>query len=53
MWWKRNQVSFETKIIPADGKIDGDPIVVHLMKYYKKYGYNDFILALGAQRNSN
>ena len=45
---KGTRLGFETKIIPKPMvKLDGDPIVVHLMKYYKKYGYNDFILALG------
>ena len=38
----------ETNIIPKPMvKIDKDPIVVHILKHYYKYGFNDFILALG------
>ena len=27
--------------------IDDEPIVVHIMRIYKKYGFNNFILATG------
>jgi len=38
----------ETKVIPKPMvKIDRDPILVHILKLYHKYGYSDFILALG------
>ena len=45
---KGTRLGFETKIIPKPmAKIDKDPIVTHIINYYKKFGYNDFILALG------
>ena len=28
-------------------KLIKSPIIVHIINYYKKFGYNDFILALG------
>ena len=28
-------------------KIDKDPIILHIINYYVKFGYDDFILALG------
>ena len=28
-------------------KLNKDPIVLHIINYYKKFGYKDFILALG------
>ena len=38
----------ETKIIPKPMvKIDKDPIIVHILKHYYRYGYKEFILALG------
>ena len=45
---KGTRLGFETKIIPKPmAKIDKDPIIIHIINYYKKFGYNDFILALG------
>ncbi|MDC3356347.1 sugar phosphate nucleotidyltransferase [Candidatus Pelagibacter ubique] len=45
---KGTRLGFETKIIPKPmAKIDKDPIIMHIINYYKKFGYNDFILALG------
>ena len=32
-------------------KIGKDPILVHVMKIYEKYGFNKFILALGYKKN--
>ncbi|MDB9983395.1 sugar phosphate nucleotidyltransferase [Candidatus Pelagibacter sp.] len=47
-----SRLSEETKKIPKPmvnvGKI---PILVHIMNIYSKYGYNDFILALGYKKN--
>ncbi len=37
-----------TKTIPKPMvKVAGKPILLHIMKIYSKYGYNDFILSLG------
>ena len=45
---KGTRLGYETKIIPKPmAKIDKDPIIMHIINYYKKFGYNDFILALG------
>ena len=45
---KGTRLGFETKIIPKPmAKIDKDPIVLHIINYYKKFGFSDFILALG------
>ena len=45
---KGTRLGFETKFIPKPmAKIDKDPIILHIIKYYKKYGFNEFILALG------
>ena len=45
---KGTRLGFETKIIPKPmAKIDNDPIILHIINYYKKFGYKDFILALG------
>ena len=49
---KGTRLGFETKIIPKPmAKIDKDPIVLHIMNYYMKFGFNDFILALGYKGN--
>ena len=43
-----SRLSEETKIIPKPlVKIGNKPILWHIMKYYKSYNINDFILALG------
>ena len=50
---KGTRLGFETKIIPKPmAKIDNDPIVLHIMNYYMKFGFNDFILALGCNVKS-
>ena len=47
---------FGTRIAEANGpkpmvKIGNKPILYHIIKYYKKFGYNDFIVALGYKGN--
>ena len=45
---KGTRLGFETKILPKPMvKLDQDPIIIHIINYYKKFGYKDFILALG------
>jgi glucose-1-phosphate cytidylyltransferase len=45
---KGTRLGFETKLIPKPmAKIDNEPIIIHIIKYYYKFGYNEFILALG------
>ena len=45
---KGTRLGFETKILPKPMvKLNKDPIVLHIINYYKKFGYKDFILALG------
>ena len=45
---KGTRLGFETKIIPKPMvRINKDPIILHILNYYKKYGYSEFILALG------
>ena len=42
------RLSEYTKDIPKPMvKINGIPIIVHIMKHYFKYGYKDFYVALG------
>ena len=42
----------ETKIKPKPlVKIGNKPIIIHLIKYYKSYGYKDFIVCLGYKGN--
>lgn len=42
------RLGFETNLIPKPMvKIDKDPIILHLLKYFNRYGFNDFILAVG------
>lgn len=46
------RLSEETKIIPkALVKIGNKPIIIHLIKYYKSFGYTDFIICLGYKGN--
>lgn len=47
---------FGTRIAEANGPkpmvtIGNKPILYHIMKYYKKFGYNDFIVATGFKSN--
>ena len=45
---KGTRLGVDTKTVPKPMiKIDKDPILVHILKLYEKYGYKDFILALG------
>ena len=45
---KGTRLGFETKLVPKPMvKLDNYPILVHIMNYYFKYGYKEFILALG------
>ena len=45
---KGTRLGLETKTIPKPmAKIDNDPIILHIINYYIKFGYKDFILALG------
>ena len=42
------RISEYTKTIPKPMiKINGKPILLHIMKHYAKYGYKDFYIALG------
>jgi glucose-1-phosphate cytidylyltransferase len=42
------RISEYTKSIPKPMiKINGTPILVHIMKHYAKFGFNDFYIALG------
>ena len=46
------RLSEETKKIPKPMvKIGSEPILVHILKIYYKFGFNDFILALGYKSN--
>ena len=45
---KGTRISEETYLIPKPMvKIGNIPILIHIMNIYKKFGYKDFILALG------
>ncbi len=45
---KGTRLGFETKIIPKPmALLDKDPIILHIINYYKKFGYTEFILAIG------
>ena len=47
-----SRLSEETKIKPKPMvKIGKEPILIHIMKIYSRYGFNDFILALGYKKN--
>ncbi len=47
-----SRLSEETNIVPkALVKIGNKPIIIHLMKYYKSYGYKNFIICLGYKGN--
>ena len=41
-----------TKKIPKPMvKVAGSPIIIHIMKHYIKFGYNDFVIAVGYKGN--
>ena len=45
---KGTRLSEETRVIPKPlVKIGNKPILVHIMNYYKKFGIDEFILAVG------
>ena len=47
-----SRLSEETNKIPKPMvKIGKKPILIHIMNIYSKYGFNDFILALGYKKN--
>ena len=42
------RLSEYTKTIPKPMvKVAGQPILLHIMKHYYKYGFNDFYIAIG------
>ena len=48
---KGSRLSELTKKIPKPMvKINNLPIIVHIMKHYSKYGFNDFIIAAGYKK---
>jgi glucose-1-phosphate cytidylyltransferase len=49
---KGSRLSELTKKIPKPMvRINNIPIIVHIMKHYSKYGFNDFIIAAGYKKN--
>lgn len=49
---KGTRLGFETKLIPKPMvKIGTKPIIQHLIEYFIKFGYKDFILAIGYKGN--
>mgnify|MGYP003997069427 FL=1 len=38
---------YSSKIPKPMIKINGIPIIVHIMKHYSNYGFDDFVIALG------
>lgn len=49
---KGTRLSEETKIIPKPlVKIGRKPILLYIINYYKKFGFNDFIIAAGYKGN--
>ena len=45
------RISEYTKTIPKPMvKINGTPIVLHIMKHFSKYGFKDFLIAAGYKR---
>ena len=48
-----SRLSEETKTKPKPMvKIGKEPILIHIMKIYEKYGFNKFVLALGYKKNN-
>ena len=48
MWWIGTRLAEETKVKPKPMvKIGSEPILIHLINYYKKFGFKEFVLALG------
>jgi glucose-1-phosphate cytidylyltransferase len=49
---KGTRLSEYTKLIPKPMvKIGSKPIIEHIINYYEKYGFNDFIIATGYKHN--
>lgn len=49
---KGSRLSEYTKKIPKPMvKIKGQPILIHIMKHYAKYGFKDFVIATGYKHN--
>ena len=47
-----SRLSEYTETIPKPMvKNGGIPILIHIMKFYSQYGFNDFIIALGYKSN--
>ena len=47
-----SRLGAETQLLPKPMvKIDKDPILIHILKIYKKFGFKDFILAIGYKGN--
>ena len=45
---KGTRLGLDTKLVPKPMvKINDHPIILHIINYYIKFGYTDFILALG------
>jgi glucose-1-phosphate cytidylyltransferase len=42
---------YSSKIPKPMVKINGIPIIVHIMKHYSNYGFDDFVIALGYKGN--
>ena len=42
---------YSSKIPKPMVKVNGIPIIVHIMKHYSNYGFDDFIIALGYKGN--
>tara|TARA_A100001234_G_scaffold204184_1_gene198900 strand:- start:65 stop:766 length:702 start_codon:yes stop_codon:yes gene_type:complete len=49
---KGTRLGLDTKLVPKPMvKINDHPIILHIINYYIKFGYKDFILALGHKGN--
>ena len=45
---KGTRLGIDTKFVPKPMvKIDNKPILLHILKYYHRFGFSNFILALG------
>tara|TARA_B100000787_G_scaffold118724_1_gene88833 strand:+ start:231 stop:917 length:687 start_codon:yes stop_codon:yes gene_type:complete len=43
---------YSSKIPKPMVKVNGIPIIVHIMKHYSNYGFDDFVIALGYKGNT-
>ena len=47
-WIRNARISEYTDLIPKPMiKIGGEPIITHIMSIYHKFGFNEFVIALG------